>query len=334
MVDRQLDAGRSAALSAAGIFRLSTDDLPEKDRLPYYREMVSRGCAGLEIEPLDDAPFRALNMGAFLPDLSLMYGEYSSTVVRRTRPLIAADGKDDLVLLIPLSGAGSFAQRGRQVEMQSGEAALAMSTEAAELKWPQQVHKVYSVALPARRLRTLIPHIEDCAVQRIAHATPALHLLVGYLDTWQHSTLAATPQMLQTFSNHIYDLMALLFNARGDTAVQARQRGGREAMCQRVMREIDRGYADPDFGLTALAARVGASPRYVQMLLAQADTSFLREVTHRRIQRVHALLQSPARRHRSVTEIAYDCGFSSLGHFYRLFRRVYGATPGDVRERA
>ena len=33
----------------------------------------------------------------------------------------------------------------------------------------------------------------------------------------------------------------------------------------------------------------------------------------------------------SITEIAYEAGFSDLSYFNRAFRRAHGATPSDIR---
>jgi AraC-like DNA-binding protein len=36
----------------------------------------------------------------------------------------------------------------------------------------------------------------------------------------------------------------------------------------------------------------------------------------------------------SITEIAYEAGFSDLSYFNRTFRRAHGATPSDIRKQA
>jgi AraC-like DNA-binding protein len=95
--------------------------------------------------------------------------------------------------------------------------------------------------------------------------------------------------------------------------------------------EIDRNFHDSDFSLPALAKRIGVGPRYVQMLLAEADSSFVKEVTRRRLERAHALLRSPRHRHLSILDIAYECGFNTKTNFNQMFRRCYSATPGEVR---
>ena len=59
-----------------------------------------------------------------------------------------------------------------------------------------------------------------------------------------------------------------------------------------IRREVDRRFADPEFSLPALAGQPGITPRYVQSLLAEHDTSFIDEVIRRRLERAREMLGS------------------------------------------
>src|ERR1700685_113610 len=95
---------------------------------------------------------------------------------------------------------------------------------------------------------------------------------------------------------------------------------------------IDRGFADPDFSLTALSRRLGVTPRHIQRLLAEHQTSFVDEVMARRLRRARNMLTSQRYAHLSIVAIAHECGFSTVSHFHRAFRHHFGTTPGDMRD--
>ena len=59
-------------------------------------------------------------------------------------------------------------------------------------------------------------------------------------------------------------------------------------------------------------------------------SNFNRWINHHRIARAKALLANPDER-RSILEIAFDCGFASLGPFNRAFKDEVGATPRTYR---
>jgi transcriptional regulator GlxA family with amidase domain len=79
----------------------------------------------------------------------------------------------------------------------------------------------------------------------------------------------------------------------------------------------------------AMARIAGVTPRHLDRLFAgHLGVGFLDQYRRIRLQHAHRLLtQSPL----LVSEIAVATGFSSAGHFSRLFRDAYGCSPRDLR---
>jgi AraC-like DNA-binding protein len=46
------------------------------------------------------------------------------------------------------------------------------------------------------------------------------------------------------------------------------------------------------------------------------------------------MLTAPRYAHMNVMNVAHECGFSTVSHFHRSFRRHFDVTPGDVRSKA
>jgi AraC-like DNA-binding protein len=44
------------------------------------------------------------------------------------------------------------------------------------------------------------------------------------------------------------------------------------------------------------------------------------------------LLKDPRFFSHAISTIAFECGFGDLSYFNRSFRRMYGATPSDIRD--
>jgi transcriptional regulator GlxA family with amidase domain len=86
--------------------------------------------------------------------------------------------------------------------------------------------------------------------------------------------------------------------------------------------------------VASVAARHDVTPRYVHMLFEAEGVTFSRFVIAERVARAHRMLTDPRFVDQSIGKIAFEVGFSDLSHFNRTFRRHYGATPSDVRERA
>lgn len=84
-----------------------------------------------------------------------------------------------------------------------------------------------------------------------------------------------------------------------------------------------------DLNLDDIAAMSGFSKFYFSRLFKQfTNVSFYRYVNQKRIAKAESMLVEPQY---SVTEVASNCGFSSLSSFIRMFKIVKGCTPSDFR---
>jgi AraC-like DNA-binding protein len=67
---------------------------------------------------------------------------------------------------------------------------------------------------------------------------------------------------------------------------------------------------------------------FCKMFKKTTGLTFTDYLARTRIERAKNLLLNP---HVRVSEVAYDCGFISLTHFNRIFKRVVGKSPTDYR---
>lgn len=90
--------------------------------------------------------------------------------------------------------------------------------------------------------------------------------------------------------------------------------------------------SQPELKIGDVAARLGEPEHRVSQCISAAlgFANFNRWINHHRIARAKALLARPDER-RSILEIAFACGFASLGPFNRAFRDEVGTTPRAYR---
>ncbi|GAA1447696.1 helix-turn-helix domain-containing protein [Leifsonia poae] len=105
-----------------------------------------------------------------------------------------------------------------------------------------------------------------------------------------------------------------------------------EELNRRLLRArdaMDRAYAHP-LDVPAVAAVAHISPahfsRCFRAVFGESPHHYLQR---RRVERSMFLLRETRR---TVTEICFDVGFSSLGTFSRTFREIVGQTPTAYRE--
>ena len=105
-----------------------------------------------------------------------------------------------------------------------------------------------------------------------------------------------------------------------------------EDMNRRLLRardSMDRAYAEP-LDVAAVAAVACFSEAHFSRCFRDVfgETPH-RYLQRRRVERAMFLLRETDR---SVTDICFDVGFSSLGTFSRTFRDIVGESPSDYRQ--
>jgi signal transduction histidine kinase/ligand-binding sensor domain-containing protein/DNA-binding response OmpR family regulator len=104
-----------------------------------------------------------------------------------------------------------------------------------------------------------------------------------------------------------------------------------EAFLKKVIAAVEVHIDDATFETDDLARESAVSRRHLnrklRALTGQSVREFIRTI---RIKRAAQLLQQQAG---SVTQIAYDVGFQSLGHFAKAFRKQFGVAPSEYGQK-
>jgi AraC-like DNA-binding protein len=100
---------------------------------------------------------------------------------------------------------------------------------------------------------------------------------------------------------------------------------------QRALDYIHRHYADASLRLTTVADACGLSScHFSDTFHRVVGYGFSEYLSDYRLNQACALLKESDA---PVTEIAYEVGFASLSHFFRVFRKTYRYTPRQYRGR-
>jgi AraC-like DNA-binding protein len=308
--------------------RFSTADLPENLRIATWREHYSHTVLKADIDPGDDASFNATVVSRTLPGLQLVSGRYTAARLIRTREMIA-DGNDDLSLLVNQTGNVTVFARGREVTLRENDAVLISSSEAIVFD-RRSFGESIAIRIPYSMLS---PLVDDAVMHHISRDAAALRLLTSYSNTLlDDDQLMGAPALRHQVATHMHDLVALALGATREAADVARGRGMGAARLREAKVYIIENACHRDLSIGSVATHLGVTPRHLQRLFECDGTTFSAFLLARRLARAYRMLCQPQSAQRRVSAIAYDVGFGDLSYFNRSFRRVYGATPMDIRE--
>lgn len=325
--------------TSSAVLTFCTDDFPADSRMEMWRELIAAKVFGQEMTPITRAPFFAKADCLRLGKVDLAYGWSSPAVYRRTPRLIAADGNEDLVLVINVAGRLEVADhswRGRALEDVSAtgfHCGKPVTLFSQPLSYSsERNHHATSVRIPRHELLRRAPQGEKLILDRFQQQDEPFRLLLGYLRLLGGgNTFAQNADLAHLAGDHILDLVTLMLRPTRDARWEAAQGGLRAARQAALQRYIAQHYSDFELSLGTAAAALRISERYVQRLISETGLSFTETVNGLRLERAREMLGDAKHRHWRVSDIAFTAGFKDLAYFHRLFRRRFGDSPSAFR---
>lgn len=314
--------------SGPSLTQFSTAQLPVRDRGDLLREMFGRGVCNMDITPLTDTP----QVDAVLRSLSglnIMWGKNSPhrMDINRVRN---RDG--DMFMMSIFANSLQIKHRNEELDLSDGMALMISTEQSVSAESPSGCQHI-TLGLQRQALMPLVRNANDFLMRPIPADREALWLLKSYLRVLQDRGAQWSAEMERAIATHIYDLVALTVGATRDTAEQAKMRGVRAARLEEIKRVVLKNLGNPNLNVTKVAATQAVTPRYVQMLFESEGTTFSAFVLGERLALAHRMLSDPRLAGRPIGIVAFDAGFGDLSYFNRVFRRAYGGTPTDIRNR-
>jgi AraC-like DNA-binding protein len=308
--------------------RYSTGHAPPARRLAWWNELASETFNNLVIDAADPAGFSGEMVFATVGDLLLMSADSAPAQVRRTADASrVAQGQDAFDLHFQVSGRSLNRQGGREAMLESGDFALCDASQPYSVSFEQANHML-CVKIPARAIAGRLGELEPLICRPMSGRSGPSAMLSRFLHTlWTQIDEEDDVGSAEAVGEVVLDLIGLAYRPLCQNPGAA---GAQAQWLSRARALIDERICDPELGVAQVAAELGVSPRYLQMLFARAATTPTGYILDRRLRLAADRLRGPGGP--CVTEVALAVGFNDLTHFGRAFRRRFGVTPRDYRD--
>lgn len=229
-------------------------------------------------------------------------------------------------VLFQLSARSRIVPGGHPAEIHAGHwSALAGSEEAVEV---QRGGEVLSLSFAAEHLsRSLLSRIRPrhFAVQPVRGAA---HMCLELARSCLRQEEPLGGSVADALGDSAIELAKLalieqLCTHRGETV--------RETVRGRIQSYIRRNLANPELTIERIADRMQCTKRYLHKVFSDEDETLNQYIWSQRLELCRNRLSRPDLAERSITEIAFDCGFSNAAHFSRSFRARFGECPRAYR---
>ena len=251
-------------------------------------------------------------------------------ISRRERHIAKLD-KDCYYVEFVQHGKINILQSGQSLLSNASVGAIFSASEAYDLECIGKVRSLY-LEIPRQEFAERFPKDRIPLVRTMATGRGLGRIAAEFCSMLALEGASLDATVRARLGDELMDVLALALDM-GDKDDFTADRSVRQVRLRSVKAWIEEHLADPDLSLEKIARNNGISLRHLHYLFRPTDMSVSEWIWDRRLQRCYDLLMRPGPRPLSVTEVAYQLGFSSSSHFSTAFRRKFGISPSDLLRR-
>jgi AraC-like DNA-binding protein len=306
----------------------STSGLAPRRRLEFWNDLACSTFTPIVADPLDLEAFRPSLARASVGEVLLSEVHSSPSVVRHTPEHVARTRQAMFFLHAQLEGRSANRQDGREAYLEPGDFTLFDNKRPYQMTFEEPT-AVLVVGIPDGLMRRHVAHPESVTALPMRRGDPLVGFFTDFLQRlWALCGSDAAP-VNHGVGNALLNLIAGAYasvprsHADGASSSESRR--------LRVVRYVEDHLGDGDLGPVKIAAAFRTTPRNVHLLFSRGGETLCRYILRRRVEECARILADRAHLARTISDVAFDLGFSSLTHFGKVFHDQYGMSPSEYR---
>lgn len=238
---------------------------------------------------------------------------------------IAEDDDDFIGVLYQRSGSTLCRMGEKEAQVDAGDVTIWRCDRPSEFRMLGHYDKL-CMMIPVTRLESVLHNATSYHGLHLSSDNSLATLLGSYLSTLSQE-IAEEKDCVSfgTVDVTLELLAAALRSNRSKTGYTPRKQ-----LQERIFRFIESRLSDPDLTPKGIAEGNGISVRYLYVLFSEQELTVSAWIRQRRLARCRAALENQ-HSSKTVTEIAYEWGFSDSAHFSRLFKSAFGLPPAAYK---
>lgn len=293
-----------------------------------WRQTVSQAYFALDVEPHDKERFNGSMRRWRLGNVELSRIHCDGLIYRRHDHHLLKETESSMLIAVPEDDDISFEQCDRRSTCKPG-GFLVERSDAPYEYWHTKRNRQWVLKVPTAHLQARLGRSErlggltfDGRTGIASYFVSSLHTTIRHLEMIDEVARGAA-------GTHLTELLclAIMDDQRVLTSNLSMIRAAHLSRAENFIRE---NLKDPDLSPGKVAEGCGISLRYLQRLFHESDQSIQGYIRERRLNRCNEELSS---RHsiRSISDIAYDWGFSDQAQFSKYYRTRFGKTASETR---
>lgn len=248
---------------------------------------------------------------------------------------VRRNGSDDFLFYLPHNNRVTIHQGGLTSLITAGQIGFVNTRRAYRGMMESLTTGEYEsthLVVPGAILRSRFPNIDDLAGRSVEIGESLHDMISAYARTLGSKDYHVEGPSERALSNIMFETLCAI----ADYAIETQCPAGRapvyrERGLERIQTFILANLTDPNLCVSMIAQRLNMSQRYVHSSFEGSDWTVKNWIKHKRLLECRKAVRSAAMRDRTLTEIAFNWGFSDFSHFSRCYKAKFGLSPSEDR---
>ncbi|MEP2428656.1 MAG: helix-turn-helix domain-containing protein, partial [Tateyamaria sp.] len=284
-----------------------------------------------ECESIHNPDFRGTvkswNSGSIaLGDITANSSDADMPLMRRASD-IRRDARDHIMICTVKHGKIGLLQSDRSVTVRPGDVVLYDQSKAFKMNFIGNVRGLVA-AIPRPQAASRLSRVSDLTARKVPVNSQAGKFTRLILDQLQPNCGAHDNTLAETVEASALDLIfssidhGFCTDDFAETSRKERQLGDIQAF-------MIRNLGNAELNINLICTKHGISARSLNRLFSAQGTTPMRWLWQARLDRAHMELSK--NQHVSITNLAFDFGFSDVSHFSKAFKRSFGVVPSVAK---
>lgn len=306
---------------------LSTDGLPAREAVPAWQEWMSTLFSGLDTDLYGDTVFEGHLQRSQAGAVVMTRLEAARHRVMRSVQGRRSHDPEHVKIVAPWQGVASVSQQGREASARSGSWVIYDTSQAYEVANPEWSEYLI-VMLPRRSLEQRGIQLGGLMGRNVGGGSGIARVALETMRSTYQELPTMAPAVAERAGELLIDLVHLsLQELSGSGTGLTRQ----QAFKDRIRAHVAAHVRDARLCVDDIAAAMNCSRRHLYNAFADEPLTLAAWIQQLRLELCMRELRDPRHAGRTITDIAFGCGFSNSAHFSRAFRGYAGMAPSEFR---
>lgn len=296
-----------------------------------WHQSTCRDFSTTECENIHNPEFRGTveswNSGSIaLGDITANSRDSDMPLIRRASD-IRRDPRDHIMICTVKHGEIDLWQSGRDVKVRPGDVVLYDQTKAFRMNFVGNVRGLVA-AIPRSQATSRLSRIGDLTARKVPVNSQAGRFTRLILDQLRPGGGSYDNTLAENVEASALDL---IFSSIDHTfcADDFAETSHKERKLGDIQKFMIENLTNAELNIHLICTKQGISARSLNRLFGAQGTTPMRWLWQARLDRAH--LEISRNQHVSITNLAFDFGFSDASHFSKAFKRSFGVAPSCAK---